>query len=857
MDQLSPFLSEHILTGGTSEFSIVTDNEANQHQDVLSNFERIITTHPPVLESLLLQLPTSALLKLYHTSKYLQSFLQAYPIAWKYLSFRLFGNGTNGPGQAPSGNDAATETTALRSKPFALDLLILGVVAPFGTRLCNLDLDNTAVLGHTLTSTILPAQRGTLQHLSVRGCKNVSLKYHILPYLTLYGLQKAALALSPAARIEKLVLKSLYTFRCRHHRRRPYFPGSLQRRDSDAEPTHELIKICHDLGIWTDTSWCPTPGGRCLRRKEYYTGRTAEGRGEVWVVYDRLWRSSNKIGQEGVNCSRATTRRGLMWEEAEIGEEGEPLGVGSCKGDEGKTIPGHLRRSHRVFVDNYNCHDCGTPIAERCEICSVRMHCMGCRKILCASCAFSRPLPGKKAKAAGDDEPISTIHRKEQKDLFWWAPGETRSPNIMQEIHNVNTDPNPTAKLKLQWCCLQPSYFGGGGVTFVSNGIDKDKASRLRTAPLPQGDGWEDPEFVRLRQGDDTFPKAVAAENSQINWTLKEGHEQILYWLEHASTSDDDHDCPRNLCQECYQTKGWQSVCHSCGEPFCFQHDFRGLSMRICGYRSLSLERDNMRLQEELKAWQLASLIFSIPGLSQRLVDMLISLGAGKNAMVQKLASTVHSICRSDEEAATFDSSDLRKKLTALSVDGIQNAHDFIEALEICFPTSSFPRASLKKPRTFLMYLLRTYFVMGSRAEPELRSIGESWNGCASILCPELRLGGDHRPNCPAVVKVCTLCKVHVCPDCLSKHPPCDCSHCSTCYLCPGCYVELEDSLCKKAEEVEAARVWRISKELANDVAEQLGQFFAAIVLPQERHDDGLEQVLEYTGDLFTVWDES
>ena len=860
MDRLSPFLSEHISIDETCKLPIVADDETDQCQDGFSKFERIITTHPPILESLLLQLPTSALLSLYYTSKYLQSFLQAYPIAWKYLSFRLFGSSTSITGLTPSGNDAAIETASLRSRQYALDLLLLSVVGPFGTRLCNLDLDNTAVSGQTLTSTVLPARRGTLQHLSVRGCKNVSLKYHILPYLTLYSLQKAAV--SSAARVGILALKSLYTFRCRHHRRRPYFPGSLQRRDSDAEPTHELIKICRDLGIWTDTSWCPTPGGRCLRRKEYYTGRTAEGRGEVWVVYDRLWRSSNKIGQsESVKCSKATRRRGLMWEEAEIGEEGEPLGVGSCKGDEGKTIPAHLRQSHRVFVDNYKCHDCGGPIAERCEICSVRMHCMGCRKILCASCAFSRPLPEKRTKSAGDDGPVSAILRKGQKDMFWWAPGETRSPNIMQETNNVNTNPSTTPKLKLQWCCVQPSNFGGGG--YFSNGVDENKASRLRTAPLPQGHGWEDPEFARLRQGDDTFPKTPRRETASSDWTPKKGREQISYLLQQASSSDDDPHSPRNLCQECYQTNGWQGSCQSCREPFCLQHDLPGSEMRVCGYRSLSLETDNRKLQAEAKAWKLASLMFSIPGLSQRLVDILVSLGAGKSAMVQKLANIKPSICPSDEEAVTFDSSDLKKRLTTLPVGVVQSANQIIEALEIYFPTHNFPMfpiASLAKTPLFLMFLLRTIFVMGSRAQPEPRLIGEPWHGCASFLCPQSRPAGDHRPNCPALVKVCTLCKVHVCPECLSEHPPCDCSHCGTCYFCPGCYLELRDVLCKKSEEVEAARVWRISKEIADDVAEQLGQFFGAIALSQERQerpDVDPEQVLESVGELFTIWEGS
>ena len=55
----------------------------------LSIFETIFTTYPPILDSLLSQLPTRSTFDLFHTSRYLRSFLQQYPLAWKTLSFRL------------------------------------------------------------------------------------------------------------------------------------------------------------------------------------------------------------------------------------------------------------------------------------------------------------------------------------------------------------------------------------------------------------------------------------------------------------------------------------------------------------------------------------------------------------------------------------------------------------------------------------------------------------------------------------------------------------------------------------------------------------------------------------------------
>ncbi|MCJ1233258.1 hypothetical protein MMC14_001213 [Varicellaria rhodocarpa] len=804
----------------------------------LSRFESIIASHAPVLESLLLQLPTPALLNLYHTSRYLRSFLQSYPIAWKYLSFRLFKNTLIGSSQGATNNDTSNENTVLRSKPFALDLLLVKVILPCGTRLCNLDLDNTAVSGQTLT-TILPLQSGTLQHLSIRGCKNVSLKYHIIPYLNVFGLQRASDAFNPSYRPEKLSLRSLYTFRCRHHRRRPYFPNSLQRRDSDAEPTHELIRLCHDLGIWTDTGWCPTPGGRCLRRKEYYAGR-AENRGEVWVVYDRLWRCSNKLGKvDGAN-SKTKKRQGLMWEEIEEGEDGEPIGVGLLEQGEGKTVPAHLRRSHKIFVEGYKCYDCGTQISERCEICSVRMHCMGCRKVLCASCAFSRPLPGKSAKSSNEMDADSMGTGNEQRDLFWWAPGETRSPNLMQETPNGNPNVPGIPKLKLQWCCLQPSYSGGQGFTFVSNGIDKDRASRLRTAPLPQGKGWEDPEFARLRRGDESFPKTPCGTCDKEDFNLKDGHEQVLYWLKRGLATDDDPDCSRSLCQSCYTTKGWQASCQFCNESFCFQHDVQGLKMKICGYRSLSSEKSFQRNQfMKSRPWKYARKIFGSPGLSQWLAGYFIGKGVG-DEVVEQLKQLKTPFEHSDEPMI-FASEDHARRLNGLSF-GPKNKRDVFKALDMWNSLAGFngiPQEHL----ACKLFLAAKFLIINKRMHTGLDHQIRTWNGCAAFVCPDYRSIGDHRPNCPAIVKECRLCEILVCPICIARNPPCDCSYCKENYLCPNCYPILRDTACKKAEEVEAARLWRIAKEEADDIVGQAREFFAALDLREETYDMLLEDV--------------
>ena len=822
----------------SNEQLVILGDETAQRPSILSAFEKIIASHPPVLESLLLQISTPALLSLYHASKFLRFFLQSYPIAWRYLSFRLFGNGSNGLGSTLSSDDAVT----LRSKPFALDQLLIGIVVPCGTRLCNLDLDNTAVSGQTLTSTILPSQRGTLQHLSVRGCKNVSLKYHIVPYLMIYSLQKAGTVFNSTPDVEKLSLKSLYAFRCRHHRRRPYFPSSLQRRDSDAEPTHELIKICHDLGIWTDTAWCPTPGGRCLRRKDFYAGRGTDSRAEVWVVYDRLWRSSNKIGRSESSNLKASKRQGLIWEEAELGEEGEPLGVGLEAGREGKATPAHLRRSHKVFIEGYKCHDCGARILERCEICSVRMHCMGCRKTLCASCAFSRPLPEKPVKPLVQDSSSSADSSPGQEDLFWWAPGETRSPNIMHETVNVNANPNANPKIKMQWCCLQPSYSGGGGFTFVSNGVEKDRASRLRTAPLPQGKGWEDPEFAQLRWNDDKFPRTSECRPQNHGCSFKEGREQALYWLMQGLGNDDDPDCSRNLCPQCYQTKGWQLACPFCHEPFCFQHDFRGLRMRICGYRDLSVEKTDIKEHENdstsLYHFRVRQM-FQAPEFSKLVLDTLSRKGGSKDSIFQEMASilplpddreegkTGNESEGEDRNEPSAETTSASRKTPVVRLDiGLRD-------LGYAFKAVMAWSALIGLQDSSECQGLLEYLVMGIKEKSDFERQVLHWAGCLAVVCPEYRSVGDHRPSCPAVVKVCTRCDVFVCSGCIEKHPPCDCSYCAANYQCPYCYSVSGATTCKKTKEVEAARLL----EIADRMADQAGEFLAAVTASEIVYD--------------------
>ena len=790
----------------------------------LSTLERIIATHSPILESLFLQLPTSSILHLYHTSRFLRSFLQSYPLVWNYLSFRLSVSGRSESRQASPASDASGEIHVRCSKQHALDQLLLTVVVPIASRLRSLDLDHTSVSGVALTSAVLPARRETLKHVSVRGCKHVSLKYHIVPYLTIFSLQKSVGERNSSVRVDHLALKSLYTFRCRHHRRRPYLPASLLRRDSDADPTHELIKICYHLGIWTDTAWCPTPGGRCLRRKDYYTGRgNLDGRGEVWVVFDRLWRSGNRLGQAGNGQIDSTYSKAQLWEAAEYGHEGEPLGCSELPGQgEGKSVSTHLRQSHSIFVENFTCHECGDPIQERCEQCSVRMHCVGCRKTLCASCAFSKPLPRLKVKSQ-DDSSLGTGSEQDPQDLFWWAPRETRSPNLMmQEFSDddgiTENQPNSsiTPAIKMHWCCLKPVFSGGTGITFGGLGLTGAAAGQIRTAPLPRGRGWEDSEFTRIRRDGD-LAKTAYGTSDATDCTPGHGHDEMLDWLLHGQGSQGNSLCPRSLCQECWQTPGWKATCQACHEPFCFAHDLRGLKMRICGYRDLTVEKQLMK--ERLAAAPRAT--------SHKRTDAqkeLLERIRGLLALTDSLSQSTENI----QELAA---------LTCLpDTDDDDLATELASVAETGKPSDSHSPNAFPPPLSDELHLL-SKIVPASVQKNIISEPLPPWQGCVSILCPEFRSIGDHRPKCTAAAKECTTCGVQVCPDCLIKHPACDCSLCKERYRCPNCFRAEPAGSCKKAEKDAQKQANRKKadqrhhrmlrqKHLTDEFVEGVGQFF-------------------------------
>lgn len=775
-------------------------------QSGTSRFEQLLVNNPPVLSSLVAQLPTESILHLYQTSKYLRSFLADSPTSWRYVSWRLYQ-----PAQIQTPPNVLAGNPQTRPGSYALDKLLLYTLSPISTRLTSLVLDNTAVSGATLFTTVMVKCKDTLEHVSVRGCKNVSLKYHINPWLNMYALALAEPAEIVPPDMRNLALKSLYTYRCRHHRRRPYLPSSLSRKESDSEPTHELVLTCHRLGIWTDTAWCTTPGARCYRRRGYVTMRVPQDPREVWVVYDRLWRSRNWLGpppgnRDSTSKPRKRKRDGRVWEEEEDAINGEPVGLGV----EGKDVPVHLRQTHRRFVENIHCDNCAEEILERCEQCSVMMHCTGCRKTLCASCAFDRPyLRNQNAT-------------EEEKKRFWWAPGCAVSPCSMQDIDpaapGAPNQPNSLPNIKFKWCCTEPIFSGGGGITLGQVGQSHD-TDKLRAAPLAAGQGYEDTEFAA--HGDCEVPDSMGSPLSRTTASGPGGRwaslaEMFRYGAQ-MSLNEDPDSVPRVLCDECYSSEQWKIKCKACSVALCLKHDVKEKQrVRICGYKDLNVEK------QELIARLKATKLFKTLWLRRKQLKQQQEISkANKNdprsIMAEAQLALAANVLLEDPVAAANQESPAqntpgsssrdRQLLAGLPIRVAEPASSSTDAEPIGRPlspgsnsTGPLSRASSPAPSA-----------RSISAPPEPRNTSQkggqeqiapsTWRGCQAFFCSATRPAGDHRRRCSAVMRQCHDCKVYVCDDCVvGLDKPCPCSECrlpdaetdpitggTAAFFCPNC----------------------------------------------------------------------
>lgn len=754
-----------------------------------SPFELLIACNPPILESLLAQVSTEAIFRLYQTSPFLRDFFSKSPTSWRYISWRL---------SQPATSAATVTNTGLGNGPrqssnYALDQIILTVINPFSTRLVSLELDNTAVSGTTLTSTVLILRRETLLHVSVRGCKNVSLKYHINPWLQMHALARESTESGGPPGFETLALKSLYTYRCRHHRRRPYLPSSLARKESDSEPTHELVLTCHKLGIWTDTAWCTTPGARCYRRRGYVKMRLPQDTREVWVVYDRLWRSRNWLGP--IDQSRDSDVWGKRrksdcrsWEFDEEGINGEAIGTGP----QAKATPAHLRESHTKFVQNITCHACSADILERCEQCSVMMHCAGCRKTLCASCAFDRPyLRNKNAS-------------EEERNKFWWAPGCAVSPCSMQDqdlipnggLNGQNSSTHSLPNIKFKWCCTEPLFSGGGGITF-DRSASRD-TDMIRAAPLPPGQGWEDPEFSSDRSYVECCDNhSKASEGPGGRWSSIDSMFQTVGAL--SAGEQPPASVPRVLCDECYSSDDWKLKCKACSTALCLKHDVGDrVKPRICGYKDLMVERQEYKSKQ--KALKLLATLMRqrkeklAPG---KQIDEAVEAGSsGSTPKAQTRCDPVWS-SPVDEQLTNLLPPAAPSEIPEASVReaaSFAEVGQFLRTLRAPLAEADLPYRPLSPASNSTGPLSRSTSPTPSShsipATPEPNSTPRrptrpefpstpKWRGCQAFFCPVTRSQNDHRRRCIAVMKQCVECKIHVCGDCTSTlDPPCPCKGC-------------------------------------------------------------------------------
>lgn len=784
-----------------------------------SRFETTIANSHTILESLIAQLPTESVLRLYQTSSFLRSFLRNSPTSWRYMSWRL-----HQPAQIPPPVNANAANQPRQSSSYALDQLLMYVILPFSTRLTSLVLDNTSVSGATLFQTVMILRKDTLEHVSVRGCKNVSLKYHINPWLTMHAM---ALEQPPEIRppeLQKLALKSLYTYRCRHHRRRPYLPSSLAKKESDSEPTHEVVLTCHKLGIWTDTAWCTTPGARCYRRRGYVTMRVQQDPREVWVVYDRLWRSRNWLGPPPSNNntnnpygSHKRKRDGRVWEEEEA-FNGEPTGLGP----HGKEVPVHLRESHTRFVEDVHCDSCSEKILERCEQCSILMHCSGCRKTLCASCAFDRPyLRNQNAT-------------EEEKRRFWWAPGCAVSPCSMQDVDPAAAGaPNQSQTLpsiKFMWCCTQPVFSGGGGITLGTT--PNHDADKLRAAPLAPGQGFEDPEFAPHEDDEvqEMGSPLSRATNSGPGGRWASLAEMFRYGAQMTLNEEPDS-VPRILCNDCYISDQWKIKCKACSVALCLKHDVKEKQrVRICGYKELPVEKQE--LVARLKATKLFRSLWLKRKEQQNTKKRKKSDAEDVMAETElALASTVlHDLDQG--RALLAEPGHSIPTLTALDrpMVSMRNATTTTLPIRLSEPSNAASNTSgtdseilrpLSPGSNSTGPLSRSSSPAPSahslNTTPEPRSKGKqkanspspsvskipasTWRGCQAFFCSSTRPAGDHRRRCAALLRQCTDCRVHVCDDCTSAiDKSCPCRGCrlplgkadaltgsTAAFYCPNC----------------------------------------------------------------------
>ncbi|KAI5803823.1 hypothetical protein EDC01DRAFT_644960 [Geopyxis carbonaria] len=372
-------------------------------QEHLSPLEALLTIYAPILECLVSHLPTAAKLSLAQTSNSLRQLLHSYPPFFSHLDFRLQVYESAGFDTYPPGT------------VYNLDRLLQ--LLPVEGRITSLTLDWTAVSGYFLFNKILDRCQHSLEHLSVRGCRKVSIKHHIVPH---FVYQTSILPLHPPdSNYQKPVLKSLYVYKARGVRRKPFI---IDRKPADGdEPSRYLTTLCEDLGIWLDLGLCPTPRLRCPRRRDILR-RNKE---KFCVPFDKRWRI-----QGGRNESLSQVDQIARQQREQT--EGEGI----------------------------TCWSCEELIPDRCEACVHQMTCSACSKPLCHQCAFlsnssAQPAQPQTITTAtqvffANAQPQTTVTTATQ---VLFGAADTADPNVDVSTDSTELEVSAIPSPLLRPCC--------------------------------------------------------------------------------------------------------------------------------------------------------------------------------------------------------------------------------------------------------------------------------------------------------------------------------------------------------------------------------------------------------------------
>jgi len=494
------------------------------------------------------------------------------------------------------------------------------------------------------------------------------------------------------------------------------------------------------------------------------------------------------------------------------------------------------------------------------------------------------PGHGSAANAAPALEAAARRQEPVDKDRFWWAPGASRSPNLMNEsaqddessdsedgatMHNGLPLPPPPAsreppKLNMTWCCLEPIFSGGGGIAVLGTGLGGRGADKIRAAPLPQHKGFEDPDF-----GSSLPPVDYVRElktNGLYEYVVGDDVD-LLAFLSQDSLDLQQNTCPRALCQDCYRSFRWKVSCRACRNPICKEHDFRALKVRKCGYRHLPTERDYVRSHNHQ------------PLPRQRLAIPEFNHAKNRPASADPdrtpTATTSHNHC--DATAEDDHESHISESLLSQSqVFGVPSA---LASMDMSATTSSHstttndpltlaashshPLVRSSRPRSYSVSGVRGRSAGSWPASPHPHASPVAkplplpcnprhpvqWQGCGAYFCHYPRPMGDNRPQCPALLKECSECAVQVCEQCFASNPTCACTFCTVNYHCPACtrkpHVRAKcrlDAEVRARKDAELRTLARLAKDReergqADELAGAVFEFFAGVF----EHGDAAE----------------